>query len=265
MEGIKLYRPRTIVPEFPHRGQLYKDVQLTWLIEERLEPAIPYEEAMEGYGRLEGSDKFYAQHSLLELFTEQELKQLQAYLLLAHDDREGLAEEVSLPIESRSFPLSGYVVGGSSDFYELYREPLYSLPFRVIGLFDTRGYEVIGPEELEEPSLEEQIAQAGSQRYAPPEGLEDLFPTEAEEAALMARPVYRWLGLTEEEEVLLEKLAADHAFTVQPLLQAFIRDLISSEPATDASRRELARHWLHRLSPLRGSKKGWAYLWKASS
>jgi hypothetical protein len=262
MEGIKLYRAWTTVESFPHRGQVYKDVSLMWHVVGRDTPPVPYEELIQNYSSLTDSERLYAEESLLELFTEQDLQALQQYLLLEHDCSLDM-EQVALPSEGL-FPYQDQVISRSSDFYMLAMEPEYSLPFQVQGFYHVEGHE-----RPEEPFLEEQIAQADMQRYAQsPEGkqaLEGLFPTEAEQTALVPRYVYHWLGVTEEEELLLEKLASDHALTVQQLLQAFIRDLIGSELATDTSRAEMARQWLQRLSPLTVSKKGWAYLWKASS
>ncbi len=116
------------------------------------EPVAPFAEAIQNYDRMEDSNKFYAEESLQELFTERELRQLQEYLLLVHDDREALAEEVSLPLASKSFPLSGIPVGGSSGWYQLSRESEYALPFTVYGFFDVDDCEVLGRSEPEEAS-----------------------------------------------------------------------------------------------------------------
>ncbi len=256
MAGLKLYQPRTIVPEFPHRGQLYKDVQLTWLMDRRrypapfeefispdAEPVAPFAEAIRNYNRLEDSNKFYAEESLQELFTERELKQLQEYLLLAHDDREALAEEVSLPLASKSFPLSGIPVGGSSGWYDLHQEPEYSLPFKVYGFFDVRGYEVIGRSEAEPAEHAGQDEPAGVLLY---EG-GDLFPipTTADIAINQRAALYTELGLSSEQVLFLEKLELHHATSIQEMLRTLVTDLMSSEKS---ERSELAKSWLHTLT-----------------
>jgi len=208
MEGLKLYQPRTIVPEFPHRGRLYKDVQITWLVQDRQEPIVLYEESIKGYRRLEDSNKFYAEQSLQELFTELELKQLQEYLLLVHDDTDCLVEVVSLPLASKSFPLSGIPVGSSSDWYELHREPEYALPFKVMGFFDVAGYEVIGQSEPEPAEHAGQDELAGFLLYESG----DLFPipTAADIAIHQRAALYTELGLSSEQVLFLEALELQH-------------------------------------------------------
>jgi hypothetical protein len=295
MEGLKLYQPRTIVPEFPHRGQLYKDVQLTWLMDRRrypapfeefispdAEPVAPFAEAIQNYDRLEDSNKFYAEESLQELFTERELKQLQEYLLLAHDDREALAEEVSLPLVSKSFPLSGIPVGGSSGWYDLHQEPEYSLPFKVFGFFDVDGYEVIGRSEPDKDSSSlPPLLEGFEEGYDGFETMEGPSPDDPIWAAALPAPpmlyqtgaaplpetgqragLYAQLGLSSEQVLFLETLELQHGTSIQEMLRTLVTDLMSSEKS---GRSELAKSWLHTLTAPTMTREGWRYLWKVSS
>jgi hypothetical protein len=280
MEGLKLYQPRTIVPEFPHRGRLYKDVQIIWLVRDRQEPIVLYEESIKGYSRLEDSNKFYAEQSLQELFTELELKQLQEYLLLVHDDTDCLVEVVSLPLASKSFPLSGIPVGSSSDWYELHREPEYALPFKVMGFFDVAGHEVIGQSEPEQASdLSRALPLAGfGEGYdgfesdegpapddpvcggalPPPPTVYQATPIETDQRA----GLYARLDLSSEQVLFLEALELQHGTSIQEMLRTLVADLMSSEKS---GRSELARTWLGTLTAPTITREGWRYLWKASS
>lgn len=256
MESLRLYQPCTKVDEFNHRGRLYKDVEIVWLMD-RKEPVAPYNEIIQGYSLLEESSKPYVEARVQELFTEQELQELQKYLLFVHDDRNSLVEEVLLPVSDKYCGLSSIPVGGLSDHYMLSREPEYSLPFEVYGYYNVSNCEEIGSAEPEEDTLPlERVAVRLDE-------LEDLFSSATKVDVVQRALLYTQLGLSSDEVHFLERLEMEQAVTFQQLAKAFIADLISGDGA--AERPELAKAWLRAFVSPKASKKGWQYLWKESN
>jgi hypothetical protein len=136
---MKLYRVTTIVKEYDG----CKNVAFAWFKSDLpAEPRRPYHELIADYDpsvRTIG----YAEDAIKELFTEDEAKQLVAYLDREHGDQETTIEEQKLPIPNNCCGYSANAVGGGDDFYTLDKRPDYSLPFKVWGYFDLVGCELI--------------------------------------------------------------------------------------------------------------------------
>jgi len=136
---MKLYSVHTTVKE--HRG--CKDVRFAWL-RSGGNTERPYAKLIEDYDPKD-KDAAYAEGAVDELFTAIEAGALREYLDNHHGDT-GVTtiDPADLPIAKNVFPLSAMSVGGGDDFYQLYEEPKYSLPFKVMGYFNLVGCELVG-------------------------------------------------------------------------------------------------------------------------
>jgi hypothetical protein len=150
-----LYRVQSTVDNFEHRGLWYNGVQFVWHCNRaRDEYPVPPEVALADYT----PDDEYAASQLDELFTEEQAHQLAAYLKAQHDDDAEITP-VELPIQPALMPdgsrkhyagVSFLPLGGPDDIYMLYREPEYSLPFKVGGFYSVDELEPVEPK-LDDP------------------------------------------------------------------------------------------------------------------
>ena len=117
-----------------------KNVTFNWFRAEAPAERRRYASLIEGYE----PGNAYAEGLIDELFTEDEALQLKEYLDQVHG-KEGptLIEEMSLPIPNNMMGHGARAVGGGDDFYQLFKEPEYSLPFKVTGYFDLVGRELV--------------------------------------------------------------------------------------------------------------------------
>jgi hypothetical protein len=138
---MKLYRVTTIVKEYDG----CKNVAFAWFKSDSRDIGRrrPYADLIADYDpsmRTIG----YAEEAIEELFTEDEAKQLVAYLdREKHGDQETTIEEQVLPIPNNFCGCSPNGVGGGDDYYMLDQRPDYSLPFKVWGYFDLVGCELV--------------------------------------------------------------------------------------------------------------------------
>ena len=141
---LKLYRAYSIMDDFLGYGQ----IKVHWFCEDRNEPIGPYDQLIQDF---EPGQNLYAEDSINECFTEEEIEQLREYLERVHGYKLH-AIEVNLPMPecmpygaigaggvlamSTSGEL-GIIRGHHDDYYMLSTEEEYSLPFKVWGYFDT--------------------------------------------------------------------------------------------------------------------------------
>ena len=134
IDKTNLYRPASVIDDWPHRGQRYNNVRVIWFINKRdNDPGFDYATLLdrplppgEGYS--------YEQGNVDELFTRREADQLAEYLREAHDTDVDIVE-VSAPINGGYMPVSALAVGGDCDFYMLSEHDDYSLPFKAWGYY----------------------------------------------------------------------------------------------------------------------------------
>jgi hypothetical protein len=104
----------------------------------------PYAKLIENYNPETDELHSYAENAVEELFTEEEAKQLKAYLDLFHDEEgKTTINEVQLPVEHNLVGVGAIPIGGGHDWYMLHKEPKYSLPFEVTGFFSLVGCELL--------------------------------------------------------------------------------------------------------------------------
>jgi hypothetical protein len=135
-----LFRVTTTVKEYSG----HRNVEFVWLVEKRKDPPVPYAQAIRDY---DPNDERvdYTQAAIDELFTRDEAEALKAYLDKQHGN-EGVTEIKQyndIPIGMNIAGLSSMPSGGGPDYYMLWKEPEYSLPFQVSGYFDLRWAERI--------------------------------------------------------------------------------------------------------------------------
>jgi len=132
---IKLYRASSTLSKFPHRGLIYDKVQFEWLMDNRKEPLVPYEQAIVNYRKDKDEWHLYPEEYINELFTEDEAKALKDYLLRAENANCEIREQ-KLPIPFKTMSVSAISAGGDNDFLMLFMDKEYDLPFPVLGYFD---------------------------------------------------------------------------------------------------------------------------------
>ena len=143
---MKLYSVITTVKEYSG----CKNVIFRWFREAMPQGRRPYADLIKDYEP--GSRAFGALEVFVEeLFTWDEAQQLKTYLDQHHEDQgDTVLKEATLPVENDIFP---FEVGDS--FYMLSEEPEYSLPFKVVGLFNLDGCPLIdGSEAVKEAAAQ---------------------------------------------------------------------------------------------------------------
>lgn len=136
-----LWRPHSIVDNFPFRGRRFDGVKLAWLVTSRPEPLGRYDELLKPYEPALPWEHATDTALLDELFTTRELDALAAYLAMRHGERV-YAETVSTPIPTVDpdgftyISTGAFPAGGLIDFFGLHREDGYDLPFAVDGCYD---------------------------------------------------------------------------------------------------------------------------------
>jgi hypothetical protein len=131
---MKLYRVTTKVREFSG----CKNVVFNWF---NCMPRSrrPYEGLIKNY-EPENDHTIYTELLIEELFTWDEARQLKDYLDRHHGgEGETASREEPLPVGNNRMGYGALAVGGGDDFYMLYKEPEYSLPFKVSGYYNLVG------------------------------------------------------------------------------------------------------------------------------
>jgi hypothetical protein len=134
----RLFNVDTIVKEYDG----CRDVNFRWFYAgERLQPR-PYAKLIKDH--LPSDQWNYAEHYIDELFSEDEARQLKEYLDREHGS-EGTTtiSEVRLPCSNNMAAVSSMAVGGGNDFYMLWEEQKYSLPFKAEAYFDLVGCQLL--------------------------------------------------------------------------------------------------------------------------
>lgn len=130
-DNQKLFSVTSVIDDWPHRGGRFNGVAVDWFVVERsYDPRFDYATLIDRpiadcYG---GSD------CVDELFTADEARQFEKYLLTTHDTSVRI-EEVPVPINGGHMPIGGVPVGGPSDFHMLSKHSEYNLPFQVWGYY----------------------------------------------------------------------------------------------------------------------------------
>jgi hypothetical protein len=136
---MDLFSVESIVKEY----RAHRDVQFAWFRMDREIPLVPYAEGIREY---DPNDRYavYAEMTLGELFSREEAEALVAYLDRIHG-HEGLnrIKTRELPLPNSTLNVSAMPIGGGPDYYHLWKEPKYDLPFKVEGFFDLRCHERI--------------------------------------------------------------------------------------------------------------------------
>jgi len=133
---IKLYEAMTWVPA--HDGTTMQPIH--WWCERRTSPLVDYAEAIAGYERLQGDERFYPRDCIDEYLTAAEVAELRGFVA-KHYDWQVIAREVELPIGANRAGLGALSVGGATDFLILTATPGYDLSIRIWGYFDRHDAE----------------------------------------------------------------------------------------------------------------------------
>jgi hypothetical protein len=132
-EMLKLFQVTTVVKEL--KG--HRNVPVSWYRHKPKHGERSYQQLIADYS---ADDEYagYAEACIDEDFTEDEAKQLKAYLDGIDGGYPAVIREVSLPIGNNGMPLSAMPAGGGPDHLMFADDPGWPLPFEVWGYFDTR-------------------------------------------------------------------------------------------------------------------------------
>ena len=109
----KLYLLRSVAPEITHRKDVYPNVKICWLVQDRIKPVVPYKQGIKNYRSITKDMEIYAQETLNELFLPDEAIAFAAYLLAQHNQAT-IFEPVAFPIEFNGGPVGAVAAGGGS-------------------------------------------------------------------------------------------------------------------------------------------------------
>lgn len=136
----KLYRVKSVYKKL--KG--FTNVPFYWFYGGRRTPARPYADLIANYGEDVEGDVLHrhrelSENAIDELFTEDEAKQLVAYL--QHEEEDGdqatiTVEEEPLPISNNSIPIAYAPCNRETGIVKLAENAGYSLPFKVAGRFN---------------------------------------------------------------------------------------------------------------------------------
>lgn len=130
-------------------GITFSDVVIRWFRVGKRQPPLAYGKLIADYHGLDELPRIYTERFVDELFTAEEVAQLDGYL----ENTNGQTLELhavngsTLHKAKVNFPLNGTVygysdrpIGGHADYFLLARQSDYDLPFQVHGYFDlTQG------------------------------------------------------------------------------------------------------------------------------
>jgi hypothetical protein len=135
---VKLFSASSVVNNF--RG--HDGVKFNWFYVGRENPVAPYDRLICGYKCIDKRVRPYFEEHMNELFTEDELEALKAYLLKSPFQGGTLeACEEALPASNLFIPMpffSGVPIGEGRGLYHPPEEE-HSLPFKVAAYFDLRN------------------------------------------------------------------------------------------------------------------------------
>src|SRR5262249_53069985 len=123
-----------------------KDVHLDWFMEGRKGPIASYAEMIAGYDP-SSEHACYPEGCVDGLFTADESDQLLRYLNEHHGGDAHLIKPAKLPISMNQIGFGAIPVGGAQDYYMLYKEDGYDLPFKIMGYYDLRHYDPVPGQE----------------------------------------------------------------------------------------------------------------------
>jgi hypothetical protein len=132
-----LYYVHTIVKEYAG----CKHIKFSWFRTEKSDR--PYGQLVKDYNPDEAMAA-YSELAVDELFSFDEANALKRYLDWHHGaEDETTIVKAEIPLANNVGGMGALAVGGGDDFYELHKEPEYSLPFKVEGYFNLVGCELI--------------------------------------------------------------------------------------------------------------------------
>lgn len=127
-----------------------KDVCMGWFKVNDPRPDLPFAALIEGYDDLGPDSRCYPELYVAELFTAEQARALVTYLD-QHHGHESIqtTTRVKLPVPGNVMGYGAIPVGGPQDFYLLYKEEGWTLPFDVWGYYDLRQHEPVAGHEAE--------------------------------------------------------------------------------------------------------------------
>lgn len=135
----KLFYACTEVDRLTFKGFVFKGVEISWYVEGRPDPVIPYEKVIKDY---EPNHEMvvYSEMHIREYFTWDEVNQLKIYLK-KHYQSGCTIKEAPLPIDIDSAGYGAIPVGGSSETIELAKREFYDLPYPICGYVNVMHHE----------------------------------------------------------------------------------------------------------------------------
>jgi hypothetical protein len=132
----RLFRLKSVINNFSHKGNIYDGVEVFWLVVYRDNRASSQEQFTNGH--IHDSEKpFYiSEENLYELFSEAESHALKEYLHRACNEQGCEIRETDLRIEIGTWGYGARTLGHKEGFYRIDLNESYELPFIVWGYYD---------------------------------------------------------------------------------------------------------------------------------
>lgn len=143
----KLYSVYSIVNNFRYMDNHYDNLKIIWFVVGRDTPQVPFEKVITEYSILSIAARVSPENHIKEKFTREEADLLKKFLT-SMQRIEVIIEEKLLPIGKNESGYHDVPPPKGTDFFPLYKNQRYNLPFKVEGIFNIKMADArIGPDE----------------------------------------------------------------------------------------------------------------------
>lgn len=134
---IKLFRSESVLSNFSHKGRVYDELEIAWFVVHR-ESSVVHEEVIKECKKKYDILPNTFENSVFELFTEEEAKALEKYILRTRK-QECRIKEVDMGLEIFSWEYGDKDLSNMEGYYRLSNEEGYDLPFVVWGYYSVNS------------------------------------------------------------------------------------------------------------------------------
>lgn len=132
----RLFRLKSLVNNFSHKGSIYDGVEVCWLVVYRDNWTSSQEQLTNGYIKNSENPSYISEENLYELFSEEESNAFKEYIYGTHNKQECEIRETDAQIEIETWGYGDRALGHKEGFYRIDVNDSYNLPFVVWGYYD---------------------------------------------------------------------------------------------------------------------------------
>lgn len=133
----KLYSVYSISNNFRYQDNYYDNLKIIWFVLGREIPQVPFEKVIIDYSKLSIVARLSPENHIKEKFTREEADLLKKFLT-SMQRIEVVIEEKFLPIGKNESGYHDVPPPKGTDFFPLYKNQRYNLPFKVEGIFNIK-------------------------------------------------------------------------------------------------------------------------------